>query len=765
MILRLTFIVLLISAHFNLLAQNKIHGTISDVDGLVLPFANVLIDGTNTGTSTNANGYYELETSLTGTQTLLFSYVGYLSFKKSIEFKSVDVISLNVSLTASPELNEVVVTGNLREMSRKESTVPVEVYSPVFFKHNPNPSIYESMHSINGIRPQLNCNICNTGDIHINGLEGAYTMVLIDGMPIVSGLSSVYGLMGIPNSMVERIEVVKGPASAIYGSEAMGGVINVITKIAEDHPLFSADVMTTSWMEHNIDLALKNRIGKKTDVLTGIHLFNYQNAQDINNDNFTDVALSNQFSIFQKWNFKRDKNRLLSIGGRLYLEDRMGGEMNFNQDYRGSDSIYGESIYTRRFELMSKYRLPFDERLFLALSYTGHNQNSFYGTVPFMAIQNILFSQLNLEKQLGNHDLDGGIALRYTLYDDNTVATEKIEQDNIINNPDEIVLPGIFFQDEMALSEATKLLLGMRFDYHSVHGSIWTPRLGYKLNINEFNTIRLNAGTGFRVVNIFTEDHAALTGARDVVIQGNIDPEKSVNINLNYLKKIFSSGGNYWAIDASVWYSRFSNQIIADYDSDPNKIIYQNLVGYAISKGFSMNLDALVFKNWRLISGITLMDLYTVESDEFENETKTRPVLTENYSGKWSLSYTFSRIPITLDYTGSVYGPMRLPLLGPLDPREEYSDVWFLHNFQFTWKTKNQKWEFYTGIKNAFNFLPPTNSIARSNDPFDKEVEYDNNGNVLQTSQNPYALTFDPSYVFAPNQGRRYFIGLRFYVL
>lgn len=762
--MRATLFLLLISVHFCFFAQSKIHGIITDVNGEVLPFANVLIEGTNTGTSTNADGYYEIETGLSGQQTILFSYIGYLSFKKTIVLNSVD-ISLNVILTASPELNEVVVTGNFREMSRKESPVPVEVYTPLFFQHNPTPSIYESMHAINGIRPQLNCNICNTGDIHINGLEGAYTMVLIDGMPIVSGLSSVYGLMGIPNSMVDRIEVVKGPASAIYGSEAMGGVINVITKSAEDHPLFSADVMTTSWMEHNIDVALKNKIGKKTDVLTGVHLFNYQNAEDINNDNFTDVALSNQFSIFQKWNFKREKNRLFSLGGRLYIEDRMGGEMNFNQDFRGSDSIYGESIYTRRFELMSKYRLPLDERLFLALSYTGHKQNSYYGFVPFMADQSIFFGQLNFEKKLGNHDLNAGIAIRYSWYDDNTVATETIHEDELISKPDEVFLPGIFLQDELALSESSKVLLGMRYDHHSAHGSIWTPRLAYKINLNEFNTIRLNAGSGFRLVNIFTEDHAALTGSRDVVIQGDINPERSVNVNMNYLKKIFSSGGNYWAIDASIWYSRFSNKIIADYDSDPNKIVYENLDGYAISKGVSLNLDALVFKNWRLISGITLMDLYTIESDEFENEIKNRPVLTENYSGKWSLSYTFSHLPVTLDYTGSFYGPMRLPLLGPLDPREEYSNVWFLHNYQATWKTKDKKWEFYVGIKNAFNFLPPSNSIARSNDPFDKEVEYDTNGKVLQTDQNPYALTFDPSYVFAPNQGRRYFVGLRIFVL
>ena len=80
------------------------------------------------------------------------------------------------------------------------------------------------MQNVNGVRPQLNCNVCNTGDIHINGLEGPYTLVLIDGMPIVSGLSTVYGLSGIPNSLVERIEVVKGPASSLTTAVRLSGV-------------------------------------------------------------------------------------------------------------------------------------------------------------------------------------------------------------------------------------------------------------------------------------------------------------------------------------------------------------------------------------------------------------------------------------------------------------------------------------------------------------------------------------------------------------
>src|SRR5690606_11698020 len=248
------------------------------------------------------------------------------------------------------ELGEVVITGTMKEVSKLESPVPVEVYTAKFFKSNPVPTVFDALQGINGVRPQLNCNICNTGDIHINGLEGPYTMVLIDGMPIVSGLSTVYGLSGIPQSLIERVEIVKGPASTLYGSDAVGGWSNIITKNPRNSPTLAVDAFGTGWGELSADIAAKLHVGNHAQSLLGVSYFNFQNPTDNNNDNFTDVTLQHRISLFNKWNIERKGGRVFSFAARYVYEDRWGGEMNWTPKYRGGDDVYGESIYTSRWE-------------------------------------------------------------------------------------------------------------------------------------------------------------------------------------------------------------------------------------------------------------------------------------------------------------------------------------------------------------------------------------------------------------------------------
>jgi outer membrane receptor for ferrienterochelin and colicins len=743
------FLTILIISTQSIFSQN-ISGKVESI----LPIGQeitIRLLNTNFRAKTDSLGLYKLENIPSGTYKINVTSTGFKPITQRISVLENENLNLDFELEEDQnELNEVVVSGTLKPVKRLESAVPVEVYSPTFFKKNPTPSIYDALQNINGVRPQLNCGVCNTGDIHINGLEGPYTLVMIDGMPIVSSLSTVYGLSGIPNSLVERIEIVKGPASSLYGSEAVGGLINIITKNPTNAPTFSADYFTTSYFESNLDLGTKFNVGKKATSLIGINYFNYDQVIDKDKDNFTDVTLSERISVFNKWSFKRNHNRLFTIAARGMYEDRWGGDIRWEKKYRGGDEIYGESIYTKRAELIGSYQLPFEEKLMLSFSGNVHYQDSRYGTTSYIANQKIGFLQLTWDKKIGRNDLLAGIASRYTYYDDNTTATKEAEN---------TWLPGIFVQDEITFSPKSQVLLGMRYDYNSIHGSIFTPRFAYRFKASENTIFRLNAGTGFRVVNLFTEDHAALTGSRDVIIKNDLKPEQSVNVNLNYIQKINFGNGTFMGIETTAFYTRFSNKIISDYETNPNEIIYDNIDGYAISQGISTNVDLNFPSGLKFIVGATVLDNKNVE-----NGISERPFLTENFTGTWSVSYKIQPWNLSMDYTGNVYSPMKLPLLSEPDPRSPNSPWYSIQNIQFTysgWKD----FEVYGGIKNLLNFTPKQNNpflISRTNDPFDKNVQYDSAGKVLVTPDNPYGLTFDTTYVYGQNQTIRGFLGLRY---
>lgn len=749
-------LIILLLLNFNAFAQNTSFSGTVYLDNNPIRDVNISLKNTDFKAISDSLGSFIFNNIPVGEYIVLIEYYELTNkIEQKITLKNNKKSIFNFDLTPfQTTLDEVVISGTLKEISKLDSPVPVEVYSEKFFKANPTPSLFESLQNINGVRPQLNCNVCNTGDIHINGLEGPYTMVLIDGMPIVSGLSTVYGLTGIPQSMIQRVEIIKGAASTLYGSEALGGVINIITKKPKNVPLISADIFSSNWLDVNADVGFKFDVNKKTQTLLGINYFNYQNKIDNNGDNFTDITLQNRISIFNKWNFERKYNRQFSIAARYMNEDRFGGDMRWNKNFRGSDIIYGESIDTKRWELLGMYRLPTQENINLQISVNNHLQDSFYGTTFYNAQQSILFGQLTWNKTVGKyHDFLLGTAYRYTYYDDNTPATANIDGNN---TPSIQQLKGIFLQDDIKINPQHRILLGLRYDYNNVHGNIFTPRFNYKFNTkNNQNIIRLSVGNGFRVANVFTEDHAALTGARQVVFQNELKPETSWNVNMNIVKKIITNNNTLIGFDFSVFYTHFNNKIIPDYLTDVNKIIYNNLNGFSVSQGMSLNMDIDFDNGLKILAGATFMDVSFTD-----NGIKQRQLLTERFSGVWSIGYSFDKIKLSIDYTGNVYGPMLLPLLGNLDDRPAQSPIWSLQNIQLTKKLKKGI-EIYGGIKNILNYTPPANSIARSFDPFDKEVQFDANGQAIPTPNNPKALTFDPTYVFAPNQGIRGFLGIR----
>lgn len=744
--MRLNFIFVFIFTQIMVNAQDFIVSGKVFSQGQPLSSASVFVMGNNSGVTTNAEGQFSIYISNIANPELVISYLGYKSQIIKISSKTTDLGI--IELEWDNKLEEVVVSGTLKPISKLDSPVPIEVYGQTFFQANPTASVFEALENVNGIRPQLNCSICSTGEIRINGQEGGYTMVMIDGLPIISGLSTVYGFSGIPQSLIERIEIVKGPASTLFGSEAVAGVINLITELPENSAKLAVESFVSGWGEVNTDLSYKYTLSKKTTALLGVNYFNYSNPIDKNEDGFTDLTLQNRISIFNKFSHANK----LSVATRFVYEDRWGGQMNWLPIHRGGDTVYGESIYTRRFEVFGKYQL--NKNLTFQFSFNDHNQNSAYGNTLFNAGQTIGFGQMIWNKNISNNDLLFGLAYRYSLYDDDTTAT--FNDLSSRNQASTIHLPGLFIQNQTQINANNTLLLGFRYDRNSIHGNIFTPRINYKINNKDkSSTLRISTGSGYRVTQLFTEQHAVLTGAREVVLLDDLNPERSWNANLNFVQKFFLKKGAIIDFDLSLFTTQFSNKIIPDYDTDPNKIIYDNLDGRSISNGLSLNANLLAQEGLRVNLGATYIDTFAEE-----NSIKTMPYLTERFQGVWKVEKKWITNDIILDFTGTITGALKLPTLSNLDPRPSYSNPFSILNIQLT-KIWNNSVESFGGIKNILNFTPPRNSIARSFDPFDRQVAFDITGNALPTSDNPYALTFDPTYVYTSNQGIRFFFGLR----
>ena len=212
--------------------EATIHGHITDSrTGEHIPYITVTIDGTTLGTTTDANGHYTLYHVPVGKFTVSVSAVGYANQSKTVEVECGTDLNLNFQTTESQiSLDAVVVSANRNETTRREAPSLVNIVDGKLFDKVSAPTIAEGLSFQPGVRVENSCQNCGFAQVRINGLSGQYSQIVINSRPVFSALAGVYGLEHIPANMVERIEVVRGGGSALYGSSAIGGTINIITK-------------------------------------------------------------------------------------------------------------------------------------------------------------------------------------------------------------------------------------------------------------------------------------------------------------------------------------------------------------------------------------------------------------------------------------------------------------------------------------------------------------------------------------------------------
>ncbi|SHE60240.1 outer membrane receptor for ferrienterochelin and colicins [Fodinibius roseus] len=717
-------------------AQNgTIRGTVSS-EGEAVAGANVTLVETQKGTSTDANGRFLLTNIEPGAYRLVVSAVGFARHQKKITVTKDTQQTLAIRLKRKvEELDQVVVTGTMRETYVKESPVKVSVINARRLQQGKTSSnIMDLIGSVNGLSTQLNCGVCGTNAIRINGVEGPNTAVLIDGMPLMGALASVYGLNGISPSVIDRVEVIKGPQSTLYGTQALGGVVNIITKNPANTPSFTADMYGKSTREGNLNLAASPQSERFRGFVSG-DILRMQHYFDKNNDGFNDVPKRSRVALFGKGVVTGKKGeQIWSIATKLYDEERTGGVQAYSGDLRGSGEIYGESIYTRRVELLTEYRpRGLNQQLRISGALTYHDQDSYYGTEHYDARQGIVYGQATWDRQLtGTWKLLAGTTVRYQIYNDNTPATSE--------GTDRRFIPGVFAQSELSMGVVT-LLGGLRLDHHTEHGLVTSPRLSAKYRPSERTTVRVSGGTGFRVVNVFTEDHAALTGSREVVFTEDLEPERSRSITAS-VEHIIYFGSNPMTIGMDGFYTRFSNKIIPDYDQDPNLIVYENLDGHSVTQGASISIE----QNFTSIplnynAGFTLMDVFTSENNE-------RKALTyaPGYMGNLGVTYRF-QWGLSLDYTANLLGPKRMPDNYVEDfERDRWSPTYATHNLKLTKEftdvnsTRGVGLEAYFSVENLFDYTQ---------------------GSPLVDAATPFSPDFDTIYTWGPIVGRTLALGAR----
>jgi outer membrane receptor for ferrienterochelin and colicins len=696
--------------------------------GTAVPFATVSVQGSATVTGeADGQGRFRLERVAAGAQTLEVRAVGFAVASRRAEVRPGEVTWVDVELVPSAvALDALVVTGTMQERTVGESAVKVDLVSGRMLQRLATNSLTESIQHVNGLYQQIDCGVCYTNNIRINGMEGPYTAVLIDGMPVMGGLASVYGLSGIDPALVEQLEIVKGPSSTLYGTEAMGGVVNVILKDPRFAPRLTVDAWQSADGESSAQVALAPRVGRVHGLVSG-SFARSQRFVDRNDDGFSDFPKLTRATVFARADVLSERRRRVAgVTAKVYAEDRFGGVRDWTRADRGSDEVYGEFIRTRRAELMGVTRVPGLPASFRAdLSLTVHDQESWYGDVRYDARQDIAFGNLLWQGGRNGHDVLLGATARYQVYDDGTPATPQAERRFI---------PGVFAQDEYSPFAGLSLLGGLRLDRHEEHGAILSPRASLKWEPFHDTRVRVNAGTGFRVVSLFAEDHAALTGARQVVVAETLRPERSWSVTGN-VNQVIEFGVNPMMIDVDVFHTRFTNRIVADYDTDPNLIIYDNLDGDATTRGVSLSLNQNFARvPFLYTAGITIQDVSVRRAGVREAE-----FFAPDWKAVWSASYTFAGPGVTVDYTGTAVGPMRLPEYAPPFTRPTRSPTYSVHNVKATARVAAGM-EIYGALNNLFDFRQ---------------------GSPLIAPHDPFGDAFDTTYVWGPIRGRQILLGGR----
>jgi outer membrane receptor for ferrienterochelin and colicins len=723
----------------SLLAQ-KIEGKVTNSKNEVLIGASVYWLDNKLGTMTLSDGSFSIEYNNYSNKKLIAGYVGHkpdtidITNQRHIQFKLQEIKSLN-EVVITHERDGIILS-NLDH-------VKMENITQTELKKAACCDLAGCFETQLTVQPQTSNVITNAKELRILGLSGVYNQVLVDGFPLIQALSYTYGISGIPGTLVENIFVSKGANSVLQGYESISGQINVITKDAGNTDKLLLNLYVNSFMEKQMNVNYAFKKGKWRNI-TAVQTVQPADKIDKDKDNFLDLPLLTRYLIYNKLNYGKESDWGWSskIGLKFLNEERIGGQNAFNaKTDQGNTSVYGQTVNFSQPEIYAKtgYRINDKHNVVLFASSYFHQQNSFFGTTKYNAKQYNLYANLQYELTYNKwHALKTGLSFRHLNIHEKIQFTDTTLYRSYNGDYNRIEsIPGIFAENSMSfINNKVTWISGLRLDNHNQFGSSLTPRMLFKYDASSKTVVRANIGTGWRTVNLFSENIGLLVSSRDIIFAEKLLPERALNYGINLVHK-YEINGQSGYLSADFYRTDFQNQIFPDYDSDAKSAIIKNYRGQSRSNGFQLELNLKVAKRFDFKTGYNYLDVYRIEAG-IKNQLPFNP----KHRILGALSFKPLSKKFNIDINVHWFDKQRLPdtKANPKEfQRPDYSNAFTLYNAQFTYNLK--RIEIYIGAENIFNF--------RQWQP-------------ILSWQNPFGPYFDTSSVWGPTRGRELYTGIRF---
>ncbi|TXF76125.1 TonB-dependent receptor domain-containing protein [Chryseobacterium sp.] len=586
--------------------------------------------------------------------------------------------------------------------------------------------------------------VTGTKQLKMLGLDQKYTSLTKELLPEIRGLASAYGLNFIPGRWIGGIQLTKGGSTVTNGYESITGQINTELLKFDKTPETNLNVFADANSRVEMNITSTSALSEKWNQSLLLHGNATLTEMDTNDDGFMDQPTGNQLNVAYLLNYNDlDKSGLGSHFGINFLKDsRNAGQMGYDKKLDQSEqNLYGVGIDISRFQVWNKTGYIFKGKPYQSIGlmnqFTYHQQDSFFGLRNYFGKQNTFYSNLIFESIIGNtnHKYKTGASFLYDRFNEDYL-TDNFKRTETV--------PGLFFEYTQTGAKYT-LVAGARADFHNLAGTQFTPRLNFKYDFTPKTIVRLSAGRGFRTANVFAENQQYFASNRKIEILGNggeiynLKPEIAWNygISLQQEFKLFSQKAT---LVADFFRTDFQDQVLADLDASPQKIVFYNLAGNSFANSFQTQLDFSVIKN---LDFRMAYKYYDVQAD-FMDGRREIPFMAKN-RGFFNASYAtvkdkkdgFWSFDTTLQYVGR----QKLPNLNG-NPTEfqlpEYSDSYVTLNAQVS-KDFNKNIRMYAGGENLTGYTQ---------------------NNVIIDAQNPFSNYFDGGMVYGPIMPANFYVGV-----